>query len=462
MKAKQKYFGDNNFYKMVLAIAVPIMIQNGFTNFINLLDNLMVGRIGTDQMSGVAIINQLIFVFNLSIFGALSGAGIFVAQYYGNDDKEGIKDVFRMKLVISMIIMVIGIAILFFFRIPLISLFLHDGSVTGNIEETLKYANQYILVILFELVPFTICQCYASTLRETGETVLPMKAGIAAVFVNLSLNYILIYGKFGAPVLGVRGAAIATVASRLAECAIVLIWVYRHKEKCSFMIDIMQDFHIPKHIVRNVIVKGTPLLLNEFMWSAAMTVLTLCYSTRGLAAVAGINICNTINNVFNIVFIALGNAVSIIVGQLLGAGKLEEAKDTARKLIVFSVVCCIGLAIVMAALAPFFPMLYNTTDEVRHLATCFILIMAVLMPFCAFTNASYFTLRSGGKTFITFIFDSCYAWLICVSTAALLAYFTDMPVVWLYFCCQSLEIIKCIVGFVLVKKGVWIQNLNAE
>ncbi len=459
-RIRERYFGDRAFYKSVLMIALPIMIQNGFTNFVNLLDNLMVGRIGTDQMSGVAIVNQLLFVFNLTIFGALSGAGIFIAQYYGSGDKENMRNVFRMKLLIATGILLIGMGILYFGMEPLISSFLHDGSATGDLDATLEYAKQYIRIMLIGLIPFTYSQCYASTLRETGETLLPMKAGIASVVVNLSLNYVLIYGKLGMPVLGVRGAAIATVAARIAECLIIVGWVSRNGEKCEYMHRVMRNFTIPGHIAKQVIVKGTPLLLNEFLWSAAMTVLTLCYSTRGLAAVAGINICNTINNVFNIGFISLGSAVSIIVGQLLGAGRFEQAKDSARKLMVFSVLFCAVVALVMAALAPVFPLLYNTTQEVRSLATYFILIMAALMPFCAFTNASYFTLRSGGKTGITFLFDSCYAWGMCVSTAAALAYLTDIPVVPLYLISQSLEIIKCIIGYILVKKGIWIQNLS--
>ncbi len=460
MVQTRKYFGDRDFYKKVLYVALPIMIQNGFTNFVNLLDNLMVGRIGTEQMSGVSIVNQLLFVFNLSIFGALSGAGIFIAQYFGSGDRKSMKYVFRMKILVAVAILLVGLGVLFFARTPLISLFLHEGSETGDLVATLGFAEQYILIMLIGLFPFTICQCYASTLRETGETILPMKAGIVAVLVNLSLNYVLIYGKLGFPVLGVRGAAIATVVSRVVECSIVVIWCMRKREKCDYMLHIFRQFRIPGQIAKNVIVKGMPLLVNEFLWSAAMTTLAFCYSTRGLDAVAGINICNTLNNVFSIGLLALGSSVSIIVGQLLGAGKFEEAKDSARKMMIFSALFCAVLGVFMAIAAPFFPLLYETEDAVRRLATSFILIMACLMPFSAYTNASYFTLRSGGKTGITFLFDSCYAWGICVATAAVLAFFTDIPVVPLYLICQSLEVIKSVIGHFLVKKGVWIQNLS--
>lgn len=457
-----KYIGDKKFYKMVLAIAVPIMIQNGFTNLINLLDNLMVGLIGTDQMSGVAIVNQLLFVFNLSVFGGLSGAGIFMSQYYGKGDTKNMKNVFRMKGILAILIMSIGILVLLFGGNFLIDQFLHKGGMTGNIEATRQYALDYLLIMMIGLVPFAISQWYASSLREVEQTILPMRAGIIGVLVNLSLNYILIFGRFGLPKLGVRGAAIATVISRFVECLIILLWTQKHHKEYSFMTKLFYEFELPGYIVQEVIKKGLPLLLNEFLWASAMTMLTRSYSTRGLAAVAGINICNTINNVFNIGFIALGSSVSIVVGQRLGAGKIEEAKDYARKMIAFSVVFCMGIGFVMAMLAPIFPLLYNTTDEVRHLAMIFIIIMAILMPFCAFTNASYFTLRSGGRTGITFLFDSCYAWVVCVPIATILSQLTSISVVWLYFICQSLEIFKCFIGYALVKKGIWVQQLSKD
>ena len=171
------------------------------------------------------------------------------------------------------------------------------------------------------------------------------------------------------------------------------------------------------------------------------------------------NISSTISNVFNVVFISMGNAVAIIIGQLLGAGKMEEAKDSDRKLIFFSVISCVGVGVLLAAIAPFFPLLYNTSGQVRHLATSFICVAAVCMPLYACTNSTYFTLRSGGKTMITFFFDSGFVWAVSIPVAYALSRFTDMPIVLLYLVCQSLELIKSVIGIILVKKGVWIHNI---
>ncbi len=453
----RKLIGDRKFYRMVLAVAVPIMIQNGITNFVNLLDNIMVGQIGTEQMSGVAIVNQLMFVFNICIFGGVSGAGIFTAQYHGCGDHKGVRDTFRIKLLICFAITAAGMIIFFFQGKQLISLYLHDAGETGSLEATLGYADKYLRVMMIELIPFAVIQAYSGTLRETGETMLPMKAGIAAVLVNLMLNYILIFGKFGAPALGVEGAAIATTVSRFVELGIVAGWTHRHKAAHPFIEGAYRSLKIPGDLAIKILITGAPLMLNETLWSFGQAILMQCYSVRGLNVVAAFNISSTISNVFNVVFIALGNAVGIIVGQLLGAGKLEEAKDTDRKLIFFSTAGCVAIGLLMAVFSPLFPMLYNTEEDIRQLATKFIMVSSACMPMHAFVNVAYFTLRCGGKTLITFFFDSVYVWLVNIPLAYVLSRYTGMHIIPLFFCCQLIDIVKCMIGFVLVKKGIWMN-----
>ena len=457
----KKFIGDKKFYKMVLAVAVPIMVQNGITNFVSLLDNIMVGRVGTEPMSGVAIVNQVLLVFNLSIFGAVSGAGVFGAQFFGCKNHKGVRDTFRFKAYICTALTIVGIVILSCFGKQLIALYLHGENKAGELETALRYGKGYLLVMLTGLFPFAVEQVYTSTLVECGETVVPMKAGIAAVLVNLGLNYLLIFGNFGFPELGVEGAAIATVISRYVQAAIVIIWTHRHADKMPFITGVYRNPKVPMKLIGNIIVKGTPLMINEILWAAGIAFLMQCYSYRGLNAVAALNISSTISSLFSVVFLALGNAIAIIVGQLLGAGKMEEARQTDTKLIVFSVVSCLVLGSILAVLAPLFPMLYKTTQEVKDLAAGFIRITALCMPLSGFMHASYFTLRSGGKTIVTFLFDSVFLWCVTIPLAYCLSRFTGLHIVPLYLCCQLIDIIKCIIGFVLLKKGVWINNIVA-
>ena len=455
----RKLFGDKAFYRMVLAIAVPVMVQSGITQFVSLLDNLMVGRIGTEEFGGVAIANQLIFVFNLCIFGGLSGAGIFSAQFSGKNDVDGMRHVLRFKLYFVIAASVLGILILHFFGSPLISLFLHEGSEEGDLVKTLNFGLDYLKIMLIGLPMYAVSQCYASSLKETGETFIPMIGSGTAVLVNLVFNYILIFGKFGFPVMGVRGAAIATVLSRVVELAIIAIWAHTHTKRFGFFSKLYSSFRVPKALTFDIIKKGSPLMFHELLWSMGMSTLTACYSMRGLATVNALNISSTVSNLFNVVFMAIGSSIAIIVGNLLGAGKFEEARDTDRKIITMSVLGCFIFGSLLAVSAKYIPNLYETTDEVKSLATSFLLICAVSMPFNAFTHGCYFTLRSGGQTKITMAFDSCFVWVICIPLAYCLANFTSIPIIPMFIICTATELIKCVIGYFFVKSDRWVKNI---
>ena len=455
----KKFVGDKAFYKMVLAVAVPIMVQNGISNFVGLLDNIMVGQTGTEQMSGVAIVNQLFFVYYLCIFGGLAGAGIFTAQYFGTKDYEGIKTTFRFKLWMGFIITLGAVAIFSFWGRDLIYTYLQGSNDGGDIELALEAGESYMRLMLIGFIPFMFLQVYAGILRECGETVIPMKAGIIAVLVNLLFNYILIYGHFGFPAMGVNGAAIATVISRFVEIGIVIVWTTMHREKCSYLDGVFSTLKVPMSLAVKYFITSIPLLLNETLWSTGFAFLTQCYSTRGLNVVAGYNIAGTINNLFNVVFFAMGDAIAIIVGQLLGAGEMEKARDTDNKIIAFGVFLGALSGLMAAAVSGIFPLIYKTNPEARHIATAFILVQALFTPQMAFLHNSYFTLRSGGRTMITFIFDSVFMWCISVPAAYMISRYTDVNAILMYAYVQALEISKVVVGFILVKRGTWMKNL---
>lgn len=461
MTERKKYnlIGDRQFYKKVCMITLPIIVQNGITTFVNLLDNIMVGQVGTEQMSGVAIANQLVFIFNLCIFGAVAGAGILGAQFFGSGNQAGLRDTFRFKIVSAITLSVVFFAIFIFCGDALIGAFLHEGEGGSDLESTLHYGKQYLLVVMAGLIPFALTQGYSGTLRETGQTVVPMVAGIVAVFANLIFNYILIFGKFGAPALGVVGAAIATALSRYVEFGIVAVWTHTHAEQNPFACGLYRHFHIPAALAKQIFAVGLPLFINELLWSCGITFMNQCYSVRGLEVVAAFNIATTIGNVFNVVFLSLGTAVGIIIGQLLGAGKLEQARREDNQLIAFSVFCCVFTGAVMCMVAPFFPALYNTDELVKHLATQLIFIVGCCQPIYGFIHATYFTLRAGGKSIITFLFDSAYMWVLSIPVVFTLSRFTVLPIQMVYLIAQLTDLIKVTIGFVLVKKGVWMKTI---
>lgn len=463
MPAKfRRLIGNRAFYAMLIAVVVPIIVQNAISNFVNLLDNLMVGRIGTDQMSGVAIANQLIFVFNLAIFGAVSGAGIFTAQYHGAGNVEGVRASYRYKLYACLLLTAFAILLFVFAGSQLVSYYLNDSNDPQRELRTLGYALEYLKVMLWGLVPFAIAQCYADTLRETGKTTLPMFASVMAVLVNLLFNYLLIFGKGGFPVLGVKGAAIATVLSRYVELAIIAIYTHFHSQKYPFASGLYRKFSIPKPLVRDITIKGTPLLLNELLWATGMAMLSQIYSLRGLDVVAATNISTTVYNLFSVAFLSMGSASAIIVGQALGANEIDTARDYGWKLMAFSVGVSTAIGIILFAFSGIIPFLYNTTPEVYRLATWLIRVYAFIMPFNALVNCAYFIIRSGGKTGITFLFDCAFTWVVNIPLAFCLARWTGMGIVLIFLCVQLTELIKCAIGLYLIQKGIWIHNIVAQ
>lgn len=458
----KKYIGDKAFYAQLFKLMFPIMIQNGITNFVNMLDNIMIGTIGTAQMTGVAITNQLIFVFNLCIFGAVSGAGIFGAQYFGKKDYKGVHYTFRFKILFALILAIFSIGLFVFSGKELLLMYMQGEQGITNAQETLKFASKYLNIMLIGLIPYTIVQSYSSTLRESGNPNLAMSSGVFAVLVNLILNYILIFGKFGAPKLGVTGAAIATVISRFAELGVIVFFTHINKKKYEFIKGVYHSFYIPKKLMVQFFIKGLPLMINETLWAAGLAVINQCYSLRGLDAVAASNISQTFWNVFAIAHMAVGASIAIIIGQLLGANELEKAKKHSEKLIFTSFVIAIIISILYYFLAEIIPLAYNTEPEIRALSTILMQITAVAMPFDALAHSSYFTMRSGGKMIITFIFDSGFMWCINVSLAFILSRYTSLPFVWIFVLIHFLSVIKGICGVLVVKKGFWVKNIISE
>lgn len=450
---------NKEVYKRALHLAVPMMIQNGITNMVSLVDNLMVGSLGTEAITGVSIAGQLIFVFNLAIFGGISGPGIYSAQFCGQRNDEGVRNAFRLKNWICLVCTLLGILIFIFGGEFLIGMYLHGESAEIDADLAMQLSKDYLMIMLWGFIPFAITQSYASSLRETGESVLPMTAGIASVAVDVVFNYLLIYGHFGFPRLGVKGAAAATVLARVVEMLIVVIYSHLKSSRFTFLKGAYRTIFVPKELAAKMLNKGLPIFFNEFLWAGGVAALTQCYSSRGLDIVPGMNISNAICNLMNVAFVALGSAVGILTGQTLGASRYEKAKSEASCLMRFSALVSAALAVGLIAISGVFPQFYKTSDSVRSLASHFIVITALFFPVQGYLNALYFTLRSGGKTLVTFLFDSAYSWAVVVPLAYLLCRFSPLGIFTVYILVQSADIIKIIIGSFLFRRDFWISNI---
>ena len=459
LSLKESLLGEASFYKKVAFVVVPMIIQNTLTNIVGLLDNVMVGQVGTLPMSAVAIVNQLFFVYYLCIWGGVAGVGIYGTQFFGKGDYDGVRFAMRFKLILASIITAVTIAVFLIFGKDLISLYISSTTSPADRTATLQYARQYLTIMLVGLIPFTVTQCYAGTLREAGQTSLPMKAGMTAMVVNFIFNGLLIFGLFGFPRLGVAGAAIATVISRFVEMLIVVIAAHAKQKEYTFFAGLYQNFYIPKRLILPILTKTMPLLLGEFTWSFGQATLLQCYSVRGLDVIAALNISNTISQIFNEVFLSLGNATAILIGQELGADKLVDARRTSSRMMTLSVVSCFVMGFLLFLCSPFIPGIYNTEDAVRELATSFIRVVSITMFCNAIANVAYFTLRAGGKTVITFFFDAGATWLLSVPLAFVLSRYTSLSIVLVFFIVCAAELLKGFIGIGLVKQGTWVRNI---
>ena len=419
---------DREYIRKLLKIAIPMMIQNGISNFVNLLDNLMIGRVGTNALSGVAIANQLSFVFFLVIFGATAGVGIFTAQYKGNGDDDGIRSTFQFKIVFNTLLATLCTVILAVFSPSLINLFLLGEGDPADAAETLAIGVSYMNILLISFIPVGLTQAYAGTLRDLGSTKVPMFASLCAIFVNLVGNYLLIYGHFGLPALGASGAAIATVISRFVELGILVIYAGRHPDLFLFIRGAFKKIMVTRSQALRFLLKALPLMANETLWSLGMTTINQSYSYRSLDAVAAMNIQSTIWNLMGVAFIAMGEAVGIMMGHILGAGELDEARKKAGKMRMVTVMCGLVFGLLLALISPFFPLLY-------------------------------IIIRSGGNAFITVLFDSVYTWAIVVPLAFILSRFTNMSVTLMLTIVNGMEVIKCFIAFAFVRSGIWVRNI---
>ncbi len=460
---KQKYIGDRAFYRLMLTIAIPLIIQQGITSFVSLLDNLMVGSLpGEEPLSGVSIVNQLINVYYLTLFGGLSGASIFGAQFYGVGDWKGMRNTFRFRMLFGIGVTAIAVAVFLLWGDSLAMLFLNNENNTPEaVALTMEHAMSYLKIAVWGLIPFMLSQVYVNLLRETGETFHPMLSSVIAILTNLVLNYCLIFGHFGFPKMGVAGAALATVIARVLEALYVIIYTHLKREKFQYIRGAYRSPAIPAELCRRIVVTGTPLMFNELLWSLGMTVIAGNYATRGLEVVAATNIATTAWNLFSIIMMAMGSVVAIMVGQQLGAGDIEGAKDIDRKLIFVTEVIHIAIGILLILTAGLLPMLYEVSQSTKDMASAMLRIQGLVLPVHSYVHVAYFTIRSGGKTVVTFLFDCFYTWCVPVVVSYVVCCLTDLPILACYGIVQALDLIKMAIAMPMLKSGFWAKNIIA-
>lgn len=442
--------GNKQFYQKLWHIVIPIVIQQLLIASVQLVDNIMVGRLGESAISSVAIVNQLNFVVMIITFGLMGGAGIFTAQFFGAKNEEGLKETFRYKILASILISSIAFLIFTILGEVMIKWF---ASTTQTIQGGVDYLN----IVKFGIFPFILSIAISGTFREIGITKPLLRISIVALLVNTGLNFILIFGLLGFPALGVVGAAVATVIARIVELLLMLVLIYNTKPAFQFSISTL--FQIRKMTVKKITLKALPLTINELFWSVGQAVFLFAYSVRGEMELAAMNVTSAVSQIVFVTFSGIATAVAVMVGNTLGENKLNEAQDNAKKLIFTAWMAAVFVGIILFIISPLIVSLYDIQAETALIAKTNLRINSFMIWFYSLNVAIYFTLRSGGDMRSTIMVDAGYMWLVMVPTVLSLAYFTSIPITWMFFIVQSTEVPKFLFALWRYNKKHWVQNL---
>ncbi|NLP37706.1 MAG: MATE family efflux transporter [Firmicutes bacterium] len=443
---------DRQFYQKVMQIAVPIMIQNFLGQFLNMVDTIMVGRLGETEIAAVGIANQYFFFFHMVLIGICSGCGIFIAQYWGKRDTVNIKRILGLGLSSVTAIAVLFIAVGISKPKMIIALFNQEPLI-------LKLGSQYLQIILIAYLFSAITFMYQSALRSIGNTVLPMFLSVLGLICNVVLNYALIFGNLGLPALGVQGAAIATVIARIVETVALILAVYLGKEVIAASIKEMLDFTFS--YIKDVYKTVMPVVLNDICWGLASIVYVAVYGRMGSQAVAAVQIGNTINNLFMIVIFGLSAAASVMIGNSIGAGQEELSLEYARKSISLSLFAGITLGAALAISSPFIIKLFNVSAEVAYSTQIILYIMAavlVVRMVCIILITG--VLRGGGDARQALIIEGFTMWFIGVPLTLLGAFVFRLPIHFVYALTMVEEMVKCILAAARVRSGRWIKDVT--
>ncbi len=451
-KGFKRYLRDREFYKIVIAVALPLMLQQLATSSVNLLDNLMIGQLGDAALGAVAAVNRFYMIAIFATNGVLAASSIYIAQFFGAKDEEHMKQSFRFAAIVAYLFAIIAFIVAMLFPEQIVGYFTDDIIVKS-------LGGDYIRIAAWTFLFMALTLAISSSMRSIGESHIPLRISVTAVVINGILNYILIFGHLGFEPMGVKGAAIATVIARFIEAALFLYIVI--KRHFPFVTHIKDIFKISKRLVKTIITKATPLAVNELLWSGGMATLFKFYGTRGAEVLSGYSIANTIGDLFFVLFGGMAVASTVLISQPLGADRLEEARDNAYGLLGFSFILAIMFGVLMFISSFIIPSFYNISKEAYYVATTALRFMSGLFWVYMINTECYFILRAGGDMKSTMAMDSLYMWFVNLPIVGFFAYYTSIPIITLYLIGQATDLLKMVFSFHLVKKEKWVVNLTS-
>lgn len=456
---KAKFFGPKTFYKEVITIALPVMLQMLIQNLVSLVDNFMVAGLGDIKMSGVNIAGQMTFVYMVLINTICSSGGIFMSQFFGAEDKKGMKQALIFKILLG----IIGIGLFMFgcLVIPeqLLSLMVHNNK---DATEILFYGTQYIKLMAFMGLPFAIANILASSLREIGIVKPPLIIAVSATLVNTFLDWVLIYGRFGLPALEVKGAAIATIIATSLQMSAFIIYI--NIKKPPFIISITDFLHIDIKLFFKMLKKSLMVLFSELLWVISETVTTALYNSRGGAdVVSGMASSFAIANLFFVAFGGITTATGVILGKTLGQGKYDEARTKKNWLLTSAIIFGVGMTFFGFLTSLLIPLVFGNLSHASQLI-CRNMVwgMSIFMPVWVYVNTQFAVSRAGGDTLMGMVVDGTTTLLLIIPGMFIMTIFTPLGPVAMYMIVKCVDFIKITLAQIWLSKEKWIKNLTTN
>lgn len=447
------FLKDKIFLKAMLAIALPIALQNLITSSLNMVDTLMITTLGQTSIAAVGLANQFFFFYILIVFGINSGTSIFIAQYWGKEDIKSIRKVLGLAVSLSAVMGTVFTIIAFLFPQLIMRILIDEPAV-------IKIGSDYLRIVALSYIPTSVSFAYSVALRTTGKPNIPMKISAISFVTNTFFNYILIFGKFGIPAMGVKGAAWGTVIARFVEIGVTLYAVYSKNgvlaAKFSELVSWNRDF-VSKYLKTTY-----PVIFAEAAWSLGQVLYSIAYAKLGEEATAAIQIANTIQNVFFVLVRGIANACTVMIGSKIGSGDEEEAYEYAKHFMIIATILGVILGSIQALTPKLTLMLFRGLDQSLYdVSKTLLVVMGLTFVIRVFTATGIVgVLRGGGDTTFAMIIDVGSVWIVGVPLAFIGAMLLKIPVYWVYAIVTIEEVIKIIVIIPRVISKKWIKNIT--
>lgn len=450
-----KYFDsmikDKAFISKTIAIAIPVMLQALLNTTLNLVDTMMIGQLGESTIAAVGLANKVFFVFTLLLFGIVSGSSILTAQYWGKKDIVNIRRVLGMSLIIGLVGSIIFVVPSLICPGMVMRIFTPSGS-------TIETGAAYLSIVALSYPLTAVTNAYISLLRAVNKVKAPVIISLFSISINVILNYTLIFGHFGVAALGVRGAAIATLIARIFECISILLVVYLNNGPAAAKLKELIAFN--KQFVKMFFITVSPVIANEFIWGLGVTMYSLVYGRMGDGAVAAITITQTVEQITVVMFQGISAATAVILGNELGANKLEKAEKHAKYLITLQFMFTIMVGIICFFSRWPLIKLFTVSDLVAIDISKCLIVFILYLPFKMFNLVNITgILRSGGDTKAALFLDFTGVWFIGIPLTYLGGIIFGLPIYWVYVLVLAEEIYKFVLGTKRYKQKKWVRNI---